>query len=226
MKQRKLKTALLITGLAAMAVINGCLPSPDYEPPVVTILNPAPEEVVAANDRIPILAVASDDFELKEIVILIEGVQVLSTSDNPAKHDWTVVAGAVGTDNQYHIAAYAVDAEDHIGPSAVIACNLQAAPGAPAVEPPTAEIIAPDNGAVLKRSGESYRIAVDAFDNTAVERVEFYANGQLIGESTEAPYELNWNVKNSGISGRANIFVKAFDNEGFSGSHVTAVTIR
>lgn len=227
MKQRILRTALLTLGITAIAVINGCLPTPDYEPPIVNILNPAPEEVVSNGETIPIVVVASDDFELKEIVILIEGEQVLSTGDNPARFNWVVGNGPqVGTDNQYHISAYGVDEEDHIGPSQVIACNLQTSPGAPVVEPPTAEITSPLNGATISRSSKSQRISVDAFDNNTVERVEFYANGQLIGEDTDAPYELNWDVKASGMSGRTNIFVKAFDNEGQTGAHIAAVNIR
>ncbi len=72
MKQRILRTTLLTLGITAIAVINGCLPTPDYEPPVVTILNPAPAEVVQASQQVPIVVVASDDFELKQIVFMIE----------------------------------------------------------------------------------------------------------------------------------------------------------
>lgn len=226
MKQRILRTALLTLGITAIAVINGCLPTPDYEPPIATILNPAPAEVVQASQTVPIVVVASDDFELKEIVIMIEGQEVLTTGDNPARFSWIVGNGPqVGADNQFHVSAYAVDAEDHIGPAAVVATTLQTAPGAPLVEPPTAEITSPENGATLNRNA-NYRIEVDAFDNNTVKRVEFYANGQLIGEDTESPFQLNWDVKTSGISGRTNIFVKAYDDEGQTAAHTTAVRIQ
>ncbi|MEL6822501.1 MAG: Ig-like domain-containing protein [Calditrichota bacterium] len=225
MKQRILRTTLLTLGITAIAVINGCLPTPDYEPPVVTILNPAPAEVVQASQQVPIVVVASDDFELKQIVIMIEGREVLDTGENPARFNWVVNANDAGADGQVHISAYGVDEEDHIGPAQVVATTLQTAPGAPAVEPPTAEIISPENGTTINRN-DNYRIEVDAFDNNSIERVEFYANGQLIGEDTELPYELNWDVMSMGVTGRTNIFVKAYDNEGQTAAHVTAVHIK
>jgi len=62
-------------------------------------------------------------------------------------------------------------------------------------KPPKVEIIHPLEGAVYTlESDEWVNIQVDALDNYAMDRVEFYVDGQQIGYSTVAPFTKKWTI--------------------------------
>ena len=61
--------------------------------------------------------------------------------------------------------------------------------------PPVVEIIHPLDGAVyMLESDEWVNIQVDATDNYAMDRVEFYLDGEQIGYSTVAPFTKKWTI--------------------------------
>jgi hypothetical protein len=61
--------------------------------------------------------------------------------------------------------------------------------------PPTVEIIHPLDGAVYTlESDEWVNIQVDAIDSYAMERVEFFLDGQPIGLTTIAPFTHKWTI--------------------------------
>ena len=61
--------------------------------------------------------------------------------------------------------------------------------------PPDIEIIHPWDAAVyVMETDEWVNIQVDAIDNYAVERVEFYLDGEQIGYSTVAPFTKKWTI--------------------------------
>ena len=60
---------------------------------------------------------------------------------------------------------------------------------------PTVQIIHPDDGDLyLMEDDEWVNIQVEAFDNVYMDRVEFYMDGQRIGESTVSPYSYRWTI--------------------------------
>ena len=62
-------------------------------------------------------------------------------------------------------------------------------------KPPKVEIIHPLEGAAYTlESDEWVNIQVDAIDNYAMDRVEFYLDGQQIGYSTVAPFTKKWTI--------------------------------
>jgi penicillin-binding protein 1C len=62
-------------------------------------------------------------------------------------------------------------------------------------KPPKVEIIHPPEGAVYTlESDEWVNIQVDALDNYAMDRVEFYLDSQQIGYSTVAPFTKKWTI--------------------------------
>jgi penicillin-binding protein 1C len=62
-------------------------------------------------------------------------------------------------------------------------------------KPPKVEIIHPPEGALYTlESDEWVNIQVDALDNYAMDRVEFYLDGQQIGYSTVAPFTKKWTM--------------------------------
>ncbi len=87
-------------------------------------------------------------------------------------------------------------------------------------EPPKVTITAPKAGAVV-----SGNVAVDvsASDNVGVDHVELYANGQLVGQATEAPY--GFTVDTLGFAdGSLTLTAKVWDKAGNIGTS-SAVTI-
>jgi len=61
--------------------------------------------------------------------------------------------------------------------------------------PPVVDIIHPLDGAVyMLESDEWVNIQVDATDNYAMDRVEFYLDGEQIGYSTVAPFTKKWTI--------------------------------
>lgn len=57
--------------------------------------------------------------------------------------------------------------------------------------PPTVSLTSPSSGQVL--GGTTVSLSVNATDNVAVSRVDFYAGTTLLGSSTAAPFSLVWN---------------------------------
>lgn len=62
-------------------------------------------------------------------------------------------------------------------------------------QPPEVEIIHPLEGAVYTLENDEWvNVQVDAIDNYAMDRVEFYLDGQQIGYSTVAPFTKKWTI--------------------------------
>ncbi len=83
-------------------------------------------------------------------------------------------------------------------------------PNASLNQPPTVEITSPTNN---QNTGDSSLLTINATAldaDGAVVRVEFYANGNLIGTSTGNPYAILWNA----APGTYTLTAKAFDDAG------------
>jgi subtilisin family serine protease len=81
--------------------------------------------------------------------------------------------------------------------------------------PPVVAVTAPANGALV---GGTVSVSATAEDDEAgVARVEFYADGALIGTDTSAPYSVSWNSATV-ASGAHTIIAKAYDNVGRVGT--------
>ena len=62
--------------------------------------------------------------------------------------------------------------------------------------PPIAEIIHPTPDQVYEMGKDEWiNIQVEAVDNIAMGKVEFYMDGELLGFTTVAPYTMRWNLK-------------------------------
>jgi thermitase len=99
------------------------------------------------------------------------------------------------------------------------------APEAPSPEPipedrvaPSVQIVSPTDGSTV--SG-LVTVRAEATDSSGITRVEFYANGILIGTSNSAPYSMNWNTKK--LSGQYVLTAVAVDTA--SNSATSAVVI-
>ncbi len=67
--------------------------------------------------------------------------------------------------------------------------------------PPTADILNPEDGKVYVLEDDEYiNFQVDANDNFAMDRVEYYLDNRKIGESTVAPYNMRWTLAMSDVT--------------------------
>lgn len=106
-------------------------------------------------------------------------------------------------DKAYKFAVTAYDAAGQESPlSNVIAVSE--------LSPPTVAITAPENATSV--SG-IVSISVNAADNVAVARVEFYVNDQLLATEATAPYVYLWNAS-AQASGVYTLMAKAYDAAG------------
>jgi Leucine-rich repeat (LRR) protein len=80
--------------------------------------------------------------------------------------------------------------------------------------PPKASITSPQNGQTV--SG-TVIIQASTTDNVGVSKVEFYIDGNKVGEDTESPYTYDWNTNNLQYNSTHTIQVKAYDNAGNAG---------
>ncbi|HEX5748959.1 MAG TPA: Ig-like domain-containing protein [Archangium sp.] len=86
---------------------------------------------------------------------------------------------------------------------------------------PVVSLTAPANGATL---GGNVTLTATASDDVGVTRVDFYADGQLIGSDTTAPYSLVWDSR-SHDNGAATLSARAFDSSCNSAASSVDVTL-
>jgi beta-glucanase (GH16 family) len=76
--------------------------------------------------------------------------------------------------------------------------------------PPTVSITSPSGGATFA-AGTSVTVSANATDSHgAIAKVEFFANGNLIGTATGSPYSINWQIG----TGTFSLTARATDNAG------------
>jgi hypothetical protein len=88
---------------------------------------------------------------------------------------------------------------------------------------PTVSFVAPAYGAVLRRG--SIGVSASATDPNGVARVDFYANGQLIGSRSSAPYTVTWNARRA-ARGSYTLTARATDTAGNVGEASIPVTLQ
>ena len=216
----RLRTIVLALATIGCALMTGCLDNLDVTPPLVTILNPAPGEVVSGS--VPIVVTASDDEDIEEITIFIDGESVQTGSGNSAIFNWNT---ATVTQNANHnISAFATDKNGNIGPSAITTV-LVSSTGAVDIVAPIVQIINPIAGGTVRRSGGNVNLVADVIDDSDIEQVEFFIDGESLGTDTTAPYSLEWVIGGLVDGTTHTIFAKATDVFGNSGAQLINVTI-
>jgi hypothetical protein len=195
------------TSSAVSVTVNNAVPA-------VALTAPANGATYNAPATVALSATASDPNGTIARVEFYNGAALLGTSTSaPYAYTWSSVP--VGT---YSLTAKAFDNAGATSTSniATITVNNVA---------PSVQLTGPANGSVYTAPA-SIPVSANASDaNGSVARVEFYANGSLIGTSTSPPYALTW----SGVgTGSYSIFARAYDNHGVytdSGASGVSVTV-
>lgn len=211
---------LIILSIFVLAIIifSGCIPDvPDIDPPFVQVIYPSAGSVV--NGTVPVVAAASDDDEVKEVRIYIDGIVRLTTGDNFATYSWNT--DPIADNLTHYVSAVAIDQADNVGYSAVT--GVQVARGQNEdITSPVVSILYPVGGQVIS---EPINIVAEAHDDNQVTKVEFYIDGYLDETVTSVPFDYLWDVTQVD-SGSHSIFVRAYDaNNNSSASATLTVTV-
>jgi hypothetical protein len=153
----------------------------DTAAPVVALTSPARGAAIVG--PVTLEAVASDDVGVTGVSFYADGDLVGRDDAPPYAVPWysTPYQGRAVT-----LLARASDAAGHVGESAPLGVTV------PDVTAPKVALTAPLAGATLFKTAE---LEVAGSDNVAVTRVEYYADGQLVGTVTQPPFALVWEVR-------------------------------
>ena len=146
-------------------------------------------------------------------VVFKEGSNVFATIATVGSGSTTTasVNGVFNVVGSYSLTAnYVGDADDASSTSSVLNITVT-----PANQAPTVSIVAPATNAIYTAPA-SISIAANAADSDGtISRVDFYANGTLIGTSSTAPYSIVYSVASPAY---LNLTAVATDNAGATGT--------
>ncbi len=176
-------------------------------PPVVSLLAPVTGTIYRPGDPVTIAASATDpDDRVVRVDFKVNGTPLGSDTTAPYTATWP--AGAA---NLYAFTAVAVDGDGASTTSLpVVVSVLSVAP----TRPPFIVSLASPLEFTLFQQGEPVSIAA-MFTGPAdrIARVEFRANGNLVGSATAAPYSVMWSA---GVKGLYEITAVAVEDDGAS----------
>ena len=170
--------------------------------PQVTISDPAGGSEVAGT--VNITAAASDDRRVDQVQFRVDGTTIATDATAPYTFSWVTGGGSNG---QKALTAVATDDAGNITTSTPVQVTVVNS------APPAATL-----GTVGPTVAGTVALTATASDDGSVARVEFYADGALIGTpDTTAPYTASWNTLDPALpayDGPHTLSVKAFDAAG------------
>jgi len=183
---------------------------PDTQPPAVLITSP--RGGVTVSGTVPVAFAAEDDFGVTAVE-LYAGTTLLGTDTSaPFSVSWNTRAVAEGA---HSLTAKAYDAAGHQAASAAVTVWVD-------YTPPSADLSAPEQGAVVRGT---VQVSATATDNQAVTRVEFYDGSTLLGTDTTVPYGVSWDTRTTGPDGSQWLTIRAHDAGGNVTSASRSVTV-
>ena len=203
----------LMAALIAVS-LTACLDVPDQGPPITTIMNPAPNEVVTGT--VPVLVSAVDDKDVTEIKLFINGLPVATFGEAVGTFNWDTSQEAFNQDHQ--IVAYGKDDDDNIGPSAITSVRVTRT-----VEdtlPPVVNIKSPVAGQQILVNS-TVTIFGEASDATGVTTIRVFIDGvegtETVTRNSDGSFTYPWNTNGLAVGGQHTIFAQAVDGGGFAG---------
>jgi hypothetical protein len=180
----------------------------DTTAPTVSLTSPTSGSTLEGT--VTLTARASDDAAVTRVDFFVDGVLLGSDTSAPFSFNWNT--GSVSGPRV--LTAKAHDAAGNVGTSAEV--PVQVSFGLP-----TVTLSAPSGGSTVKAQ---VTVEAEAFDNLGVARVEFYADGSLIGTDSTTPYRITWDTSPV-RSGDYSLSARVFDAAGFMGVSPT-VSVR
>ncbi len=188
----------------------------DTTPPSVSFQQPQAGGTVAKSQAEQITVNASDNVSVASVKLYADGTLVSTDTTAPYVFQWNT--SSLAADSQHTLRAVAADqAGNSTGVS--ITVTVRANPDTTA---PRVSFDKPENGDRVKGD---VKVTIDASDNVAVTRVEFYIDNQLFTTWTRAPYTVKWKTHNA-AKGDHTLKCIAFDAAGNSASTSITVNIK
>jgi len=188
----------------------------DNTPPTVSIGYPVTGSTLTQNTTI--VANAFDNIGIANVEFYIDGLYKGNDATEPYEFLWQIDTLSPGSSHSVFAIAY--DGAANSGTSAVVTVTVQPEDNIP----PTVLILYPLAGNIFT-AGAIVSITVDAQDNTGIDKVEFYIDGQLLSTDTSAPYQYDWDTTGYGDGLSHSIYVKAYDLAGNTASQLTTVIV-
>jgi hypothetical protein len=182
-----------------LTVVRGA-PVADTTPPTVALTAPASGATVSGS--VALAADAADNLGVAAVAFAVDGTTIATDTAAPYAAVWDADAAPAGP---HTISARALDAAGNAAASAVTVTVADHVA-------PTVAFTAPAPGASV---GETVTVAAVAADaGSGVSRVEFRANGELIGTAETAPYAVTWVAHGDTLYGAYTLEARAIDGAG------------
>ena len=156
----------------------------DSTPPLITITNPAQNEIVS--DSVLIAVYAFDNDELEIVELYLNDQLVLAKKEGPFQIYWDTKNA--GEDSYHFIQAKAIDINDNYNQTKRIQIFVDNLPN-PDETDPNGVIIYPGSGQIVS---DSVHWIIEASDNDSIRFVRFIIDGDSIYTDSQSPYEYVW----------------------------------
>ena len=180
----------------------------DVTPPTGAIVSP-PAGLTVSGD-VQIIVSANDNRAMKEVALSINGTYITTIEHPPFFYSWDT--SLEQEDAEHIISVVIIDLagnEAPLNPISVVVDNI-----APAdINPPTVIIMSPVAGQELSGTID---IEVIANDNTGINYIEYYIDGQSYSVDSIPPYIQEWDTKTAEDDIEHIIAAVGYDNEGNS----------
>ena len=206
--------------LVSLTLFIQCPPEvPDEIAPVVNIIYPVDGQAVSGTIKVSVAA--SDETDLKQVNLFIDG-EMVAVSENPLlEHIWNTVPIA---DNRNHsLYATATDKSDNNGFSGNVIVRVVTG-SFPDTLAPVITILNPVTGAIVV---DTVNVVSQVYDDNQIDKVQYFVDGELMHTTTQIPYSYEWIVTNYENGSSHNLFGVAYDaNQNSSVSNVVTVTVQ
>ncbi|MBN2365796.1 MAG: hypothetical protein JXL67_06490 [Calditrichaeota bacterium] len=202
------------------ALFLQCPPEiPDETPPIVNIIYPVEGQAVSGTVKVSVGA--TDETELKQIDLYIDGERIASSPGPLLEYVWNTVPIA---DNRNHsLSAIATDDSDNNGFSGTVTVRVVSGNVADTLAP-VITILNPVTGSTVR---DTVTVTAQVVDDSPIERVDYYVDGKLDFSATQSPFDFFWNVQTFDDGTTHNLYARAYDINGNTGiSNIVSVTIQ
>ncbi len=178
----------------------------DNVDPLVRLMNPQGGQVV--EQAVELLAEASDDRAVQKVEFYIDGALESTDSSSPYQYTWNTTGLSDSTEHSIFAKAYDTAGNTSLSEIVTVTLFQQSDDNVP----PQATILYPVAGSTITGT---VAVAVDARDNIAVTKVEFYVDGVLTNTDSSGPtWGFAWNTAALSKNQQHTLYVKAFDAAG------------
>ncbi|MCX7796947.1 MAG: clostripain-related cysteine peptidase [bacterium] len=214
MRRKNLSLLLLIFLLLPFATGQYGCECVDTKPPTVQITEPSNGGTVSGT--VLVQALVYDNRGVTKVEFYVNNIKIGESYSSPYYCNWDTTSVDNGS---YTITVRAYDLSGNMG-IASITVTVQ---NQYDTIPPSVSITNPTDGQTVYGT---VIIQATATDDIGVAKVEFYIDGNKVGEDPSSPYEYSWNTDSLQYNSQHTIQAKAYDNANNVGtSSIITVTI-